>query len=349
MRAAQPFVCVRVTDLRGVDLDAFSFDFDLTFAVLVVHPDGRVLHRYGGRDHRSADARLSMGSLVTFLEAAAKSAAAHVARPRPAAKRRTLDDVPVWRAKMERRKQPLACYHCHYVFDAERHQRLADGTWTPDQVWRWPPPERIGLTLAREPLGQVAAVRSDSPAARAGLRAGDRLLRAAERPLLSALDLSAVLEELPRGAARLSLRVERAGREVEATLALAAGWKVGTPLEFSWRPSKWDLSPRPGFGGRDLGPAERSRLGLPAQGLAFRVGYIVDWGGVPDPRFGQRARQAGLRKGDLVLGVEGVALRHHAHFHSWWRLTRQPGDEVVLRVRRGKDERRVRLRVPPRR
>ena len=31
------------------------------------------------------------------------------------------------------------------------------------------------------------------------------------------------------------------------------------------------------------------------------------------------------------------------------RLTRQPGDEVVLRVRRGKDERRVRLRVPPRR
>ena len=105
------------------------------------------------------------------------------------------------------------------------------------------------------------------------------------------------------------------------------------------------LDPWPG----DLSAAERSKLGLPDQGLAFRVGYIVDWGGVPDPRYGQRARKAGLRKGDLVLGVEGASLRHHAHFHSWWRLTRQPGDEVVLRVRRGDQERRVRLEVPPRR
>ena len=51
---------------------------------------------------------------------------------------------------MQRKRQnkPLDCYHCHFVFDAERRQALADGSWDRRRIWRWPPPRRIGLELS---------------------------------------------------------------------------------------------------------------------------------------------------------------------------------------------------------
>lgn len=323
-------MCVRVTDLRGVDLDRFSFDFDLTFAALVVQPKGPVLHRYGGRDHHSPDARLTMTSLVRFMNAARSRfdlTKPPAGEPAPA---RTLDEIPVWRDKMAKRSKRLDCYHCHYVFDAEREQQKAEGTWTRASIWRWPPPERVGLTLSTEKLGRVEAV--SGHAARAGVQAGDTLVRAGDQPILTALDLSFVLERASRGATRLELEVSRGGALRDLSLKLPARWKEGTPLEFKWRPSKWQLSPRPGFGGPPLGAADRKRLGLPAKGLAFRVSYIVDWGGVPDKRYGQAARKAGIKRGDVVVGVEGAELEDPEHLHSWWRLTRKAGDRVVLRV-----------------
>ena len=63
------YVPVRVTDMRGVDLARWPFDFDLTFAMLAVHPDGTVYHRYGGRDWRGADRWLTRASLEAFLRA----------------------------------------------------------------------------------------------------------------------------------------------------------------------------------------------------------------------------------------------------------------------------------------
>ncbi|MGE0709274.1 MAG: PDZ domain-containing protein [Planctomycetota bacterium] len=340
---------MRVTDLRGVDLDAYATDFDLTFSVLVIHPDGTVLHRYGGRDHTSADARLSMTSLVRFLKGAKGTAAAHRPVAREARQRRTLDDLPVWRKRVAERKKPLDCYHCHFVFDAEREQRKAEGTWDRDAIWRWPEPERVGLSLDTEDLGRVAAIQPDTPAARAGLQKDDRLLEVSGQPILTALDLSAVFERSPREAVRLPLRFARGGQERKGELVLAAGWKRGTPLSFSWRPSKWGLSPRPGFGGRPLSAKERAELGLAADGLAFRIGYIVDWGGAPDRRYGQVAREAGLVKGDVVAGIEGADLRDPDHLHAWWRLTRKPGDVVVVRlIKQGQREvQKVELRVPP--
>ena len=342
-------MCVRLTDLRGVDLDRFSFDFDLTFAALVVQPQGPVLHRYGGRDHHSADARLSMTSLVRFMNAARARFDLSQAQPGRAAPARTLDDIPVWRDKMSRRVKRLDCYHCHYVFDAEREQQKADQTWTRAKIWRWPPPERIGLTLDVEELGRVKAVDPKGHAAKVGVRAGDVLVRAGAQPILTALDLSFVLEGADAQATTLALQVSREGVLKDLSLALPARWKEGTPLEFKWRPSKWQLSPRPGFGGRALTPQERQTLGLPAKGLAFRVTYIVDWGGVPDKRYGQAVRKAGIKRGDVVVGVEGAELQDPEHLHSWWRLTRKAGETVTLKViPKGKTKARsVELKVIP--
>jgi hypothetical protein len=188
LQATTGYVCARVTDMRGVDLDRYSFDFDLTFAALVVHPDGPVLHRYGGRDHHSADSRLSMTSLVRFLKAAEIRYAAYGPSKRPKTTPRSLDEIPVWREKMAKRGKKMNCYHCHFVFDAEREQRRADGTWTRSRIWRWPTPERVGLSLEVEELGRIGAVEAKTPAAKAGLRAGDRLLELGDQPILTALD-----------------------------------------------------------------------------------------------------------------------------------------------------------------
>ena len=122
------------------------------------------------------------------------------------------------------------------------------------------------------------------------------------------------------------------------TLKLAGGWKEATPLVFSWRPSKWPLSPKPGFGGAELSPRELKAAGLPEDAFAFRIGYVVTWG--PNAHTGRNARKAGLRKGDIIVSVAGKDdFENHEHFHAWFRLTQKPGTEIpVVRLRAGKRE-----------
>lgn len=341
---------MRITDLRGVDLDTWTFDFDLTFAVLLAHPDGTVYHRLGTRDHTSAESALSEPALARLLREGLATHRAHVASGEapPARAARTLDDVPAWREKMQERRRagqkPMACYHCHFVFDAERHQALRDGRWRPDMIWRWPTPGQVGLTL--DPLEQerVVAVRADSPASRAGLRADDRLLSLDDQRVLSGSDVSWALERARGGARALPLTWARGDERLEGTLTLEAGWEVGDALTFAWRPSKWQLVPSPGFGGPALSPEDTQRLGLAAGTFALRVEYLVTWG--PEARFGEVAVRAGVRKGDVVLGVNGrVDFDSHDHFQAWWRLTLHPGETARVELLRDGARRVVELTV----
>src|SRR5438552_4228565 len=60
--------------MRGVNLDVFDFDFDLTWAAFFLSPDEMVYGRYGGRDARSPDSRLSLAGLRYAM---AQALAAH--------------------------------------------------------------------------------------------------------------------------------------------------------------------------------------------------------------------------------------------------------------------------------
>ena len=132
------------------------------------------------------------------------------------------------------------------MYDAQREQHLADGTWRRERIWRWPPPGRLGLDLDDDEQEVVRRVQTDSPAHAAGLRSGDRLTSLDGQRILSRLDVSWVLEQSGAGARALEVVYERSGQERRARLRLVRGWKEGTPLSFSWRPSKWQLRPRPG-------------------------------------------------------------------------------------------------------
>lgn len=333
---------MRVTDLRGVDLAAYPFDFDLTFAALLMNADGHVYHRYGGRDERGADTWLSLASLERVLTVTLDEHARHRATPRPASKAPlVLEKVPSF-VKRDRGE----CIHCHSVFPAFYEEARAAETWSEDQRWVYPPPARIGLDLERDDQQRVTAVRPDSPAARAGVVAGDRLVRGGTQSLVTSADLMHVLHEFAPEGGKLALVVDRNGDERELTLALAPGWKRGTALEFSWRPFKWGFTPEPGFGGEALPSADKTALGLAREAFAFRVTYLVTWG--ENARYGAAAKSAGLREGDVFLAVNGK--RDFAsvdHFHAWWRLELVPGATVELEVLRAGERRTLPLAVVP--
>jgi S1-C subfamily serine protease len=211
-------------------------------------------------------------------------------------------------------------------------------------IWRWPTPGQVGLTLDAVEQERVVSVRADSPAARAGLRAGDRLLTIDGQRVLSGSDVSWALERARGGARALALAWTRGDARLEGALELAAGWEVGDALTLSWRPSKWQLVPSPGFGGPALSPDEKQRLGLAPATFALRVDYLVTWGS--EARFGQAAQRAGVRKGDVVLGVNGRAdFQSHDHFQAWWRLNLRPGDVARVELLRGGERRVAELTV----
>jgi hypothetical protein len=330
---------VRVTDMRGVDLSRYRFDFDLTFAVLLMHADGTVYHRYGGRDARDAGHWLSERALEAVLRAGLAEHERYSKSPRPPELATPLcaEDIPSF-AKRDKGE----CIHCHSIHTSLYEEHLGAGGPPRDWIWRHPDPARIGLDLDRHEQRRITRVTPGSIAAVAGLAVGDELASLGTIRVASAADVMFALDAAPAEGGDLAVRFRRAGDEREATLALPTGWKAGTPRDFAWRPLKWALTPDPGFGGPRLTPDEMKARGLDPGGFAFRVQYLVTWG--DNRRYGRAAADAGLREGDVVLSADGEDdFESVEHFHAWWRLTVDFGRKVRIETLRGSERRTIEL------
>jgi serine protease Do len=325
--------------MEKVDINLIRFDFDLTFAVVIMNADGTIYRRYGGRDHDDADGYLGMESLVRALKETLQDHVEYSKKPSPPKRApvRTINDIPAWRS----RTQKPNCVHCHMIHEAERAQAQKDGRWSRDRIWLYPMPGRLGIEVDADDQASVKKIEPKSPAAEAKLRAGDRLVRIDGVRVRTLLDIQWALE-LSSGSS-MEVEFERAGKTESAKLKLKAGWKQGGPLDLSWRASMWGLSPQPGFGGKKLTPAELKQAGLPEDGFAFRVNYIVDWG--DKAHLGRNVKQAGVQKGDIVLSTNGETdFVSELHWQAWFRLTLKSGSKVPLEVwRAGK---RVTLTLP---
>lgn len=321
--------------MSQVDIANLRFDFDLTFAVLLMHPDGTVYHRYGGRGPDAADDYLSMTSLTQLLIDTLPEHRAYGADPKPPARREPQPAIamPALQQRLAR-GQKIDCVHCHTVHDIEHEQAVAAGSWQRERAFRYPDPERIGVTLDAERQHIVVEVHERSPARAAGVEVGDALLSlGSQRSVRTFTDVQWALDQLPFGANRTALLVERDGEQRTLSLELPDGWKVCEPTDYAWRPLKWRLSPSPGFGGPLLSAPQKRRLGLPKHAFAMRVGYIVDWG--DKAHRGRAVKKAGLKKGDVVIGYGGRRdFRSFAHLHAWVVLTREVGEEVEIRILR---------------
>ena len=92
--------------MAGVDLNVYTFDYDLTFAALLMNGDGTIYHRYGTRDEGDAAGRLSTASLVRLLRETLEEHAAYQKAPRPPPPRapRTVQEVPPMARKLQKTK-----------------------------------------------------------------------------------------------------------------------------------------------------------------------------------------------------------------------------------------------------
>jgi hypothetical protein len=305
--------------MRGVDLAAVRFDYDLTWAAFVMDADGRVYSRYGSRESANAEDQLSLAGLKHTLR---KSLGAFRRGERPPA------DSPAPPQRVEqyaaaKRLRATACIHCHQVNDFRIEERVAAGAWSKADVWAYvhPPPRTVGLSLDVHQGDRIQAVAAGSPAAGAGLQAGDVLTRLNGRPIASVADAMFALHLAPM-VGSIPITWERHGKEHSGVLDLPTGWKQS---DISWRPSVWGLPPAPGVRGQDLSGAEKAALGLAADRLAFRQATAVSAG----------ARRAGIRPGDIIVGIDGKPLAMTMlQFNAHVRLTRSVGETVTYDVLR---------------
>jgi serine protease Do len=311
-------VLVRLTRMRGVDLDLFDFDYDLTWMGFFLSAESVIYGRYGGRDAESADSRVSLAGLRYAMTAALER---H--RRGEGGRKRLEGKAPrtVEQFSAARRLPARACVHCHQVYDLRRESLQAAGKWRLDEMWVYPLPENIGLTFDVDRGDHIARVADSSAAARVGLRAGDQIRTINDFAIASIADVQYALHRAPASGS-LTIGWQHEGRTRKGELALTEGWRK---TDISWRWSLRGLDPSPWVHGDDLSAEEKQALGLSAKQLAFRQGPFVP----------ESAQRAGICQNDVILGINGKTLEMTVQqFGAYVRLNCKVGERVTYNVLR---------------
>lgn len=342
--ARADYICVRVTSMNRVDIARFEFDYDTTWAAFFTDSKLRIYSRYGGRDEHEPESRLSKSSLLQTMRESleahklARVTATGGAGAVPLA-------VPIWHPEPKSSTTPLdipllkkghnGCVHCHQIREYSLLQAYHDKRFQRELLFTFPLPESLGIEIDRTHGHRVARVRHSSPASDAKLSAGDIVIRCADVPIRSDLDLRWALHRLPPTSERVTLLVERqlanpggpTACSTEVTLSLPSGWRQS---ELSWRKSSRSVPSDWGFRGAALAKFERREAGLPETGLAIRILSIKPRG---------FAQALGLQKGDVITGLEGdTRERSLDRLRSDMLRRFAPGDDVRLTVRRGEEK-----------
>ncbi|MFM7320363.1 MAG: PDZ domain-containing protein [Armatimonadota bacterium] len=317
-------VPVRLTSLKGVDLSLFDFDYDQTLMALLVSPQGSIGFRWTARDDEPG----AVNGLVQLLRGPWS-----FPRSAPTRSSRRLETDPAF-VKTARFRE--ACWHCHYAHDAEIAAARRAGRFEKTSLYRYPPASVLGIAFSGTGSTRVESVATGSPAARAGLRPGDRLVSVDGAKVSCETDVRHVLDRVPeRPAGTLELAWERARAARSARVELPDGWRV---YDISDRPSQGAIPPILGIWEERVSDSERRTLGIPAGGIGLRVSFLfpgAKWAGT----------RGDLRLGDVIVAVDGDRLSDWSprRFHTWLRMNRQVGETARFTVLRSGREVEVAL------
>ena len=283
--------------------------------VFFMDADENIYARYGGRDSDSADARQSLAGLRYTMQRVLELHRGEQKRFVP---------VPDRDPFFIRDISPLSalggCIHCHEAKEYIHAKSKRDGKWTVDELFRFPPPDNLGLTLEVDRGDIVASIEPDSPADRAGLRKGDRIEQIDDFPVMSFGDATFALDRASGEAT--SVHWLRGGKTLSAKMNLPERWRR---TQITWRASLVHMVASPRLFGEDLSQQEKEALGIAAKRLAFRQQDQVL----------KQARDAGVQPGDIILGFDNVELKMTAYkFLDWVRDNYVAGETVTVNLLR---------------
>ncbi|OAI48770.1 hypothetical protein AYO44_18675 [Planctomycetaceae bacterium SCGC AG-212-F19] len=308
--------------LPGIDLGVYDFDMDLTWMGFFVSADDKVYGRYGGRDAKSAEARLSLPGLRFAMQAALDAhRAAQQSKTAVVTKRQPVFADTYKAAKNIRKGE---CIHCHQVYEFRRADAKATGTFNRDVLWVYPLPENVGIALDVNQGNKVRKIEAGSPADKIGIQAGDILTALNGITVFSFADAQYGLHRAP-AQGQTSIAWQRDGKALSGTLELTQGWRRTNP---TWRPSMLDILPALSLYGDDLTEAERKPLQLGEKQLAFRQDKTVH----------KEAQRLGVQGGDIVIGIDDKMLEMTMlEFLGYIRRNYLVGDAIKLNIiRNGK-------------
>jgi hypothetical protein len=334
---ARQFVCVRLQSMNEVNLNAFQFDFDVTWMAFFQNSVGQNYARYGGRDDVGSESYLTKKSLLQTMERVLKLHKTNAVRPiskyEPKSNEvSTPEDIPTMKPMMSKRTE--SCIHCHDVKNATLHRAAELGKLSKDMVFTYPSPKRLGIVLDADDQTLIKSIVAKSPAENVGLKKGDVVESADGSRVLTFGDFTRVLEVAP-DTGRLPLAFRREGETKQVALQLSPGWKRSPNP--SWRPSTHVVGPSPGFWGKPLPVGQLKQHKLTSKDLAVKI--VVAWGAW--------ARKAGLKKGDIVVEIDGVtSALSMKEVSAHVQMNREFGDEIEVEViRRGKRQ-RFKIKLP---
>jgi len=348
------FVCARVVSTNGLDLSLFQFDTDQSFAVFFLNADKTIYGRFGTRSHRTdwlGDVSLPglaaamQGALELHADYPANASSLtakrgpkpNVASPElfPSLKDKYTDSLDYAGNNVVK-----SCIHCHQIGDAQRDMVRASGKPFPDDMlFPYPHPKAIGLILDPNQRATVKAVSAETPAARAGFKAGDVIESLARQPLLSIADVQWILHQTPATGGQIEARIKRNGAVQDLTLELGADWRQAD--EISWRSSSWGLR-RMTTGGLLLEQAtaeQREAAGVSDSAMALHVKHVGQYGAHA------AAKNAGVQTGDILIAFDGrTDLVREADIFRQGMSERKPGERVPITVSR--NAKQIQLQLP---
>jgi S1-C subfamily serine protease len=243
----------------------------------------------------------------------------HKAGVKPPAERPKPVRVEDYRAARMRRGN--GCIHCHQVNEFRRADAQAAGTWTRDDLWVYPLPENVGLTLDVDRADTVKAVTAGSPAAKLGIKAGDVLGTLNGYTVASNADVQYALHRGPKSGA-IPVEWLSSTNSMKGTLEVAEGWRK---TNLTWRSSLLDILPSLPISAEDLTTAEKAALGIPEKQAAFRQDKYVH----------STLKAVGLKAADVVVKLDGKAVEGTMDdFLGLVRREHLVGDTITLTVLR---------------
>jgi len=346
-------VRVRLVQMGGVDLNIFQFDPLLSWSLFFMNGNKTIYGRFGTASPQAKRSKKDSNDnhTLTGMKAALKGALAVHDRymaDRDAMGKRLASKTgpkPLWRyvektpqAKRYKRMGRMRgdkglCVHCHEVQRAAIDSYFMKKKRLPDRMlWMYPHPEVVGVTLDRDRSARVQSVKPDSPAARAGLEAGDDVVSFAGQPLVSVADFVWVLQITADEGGKLPITVARGGKTMDLKLELAPLWR--RKGDFGWRYrvagyAAWL------WGGVTLSDHADGVL------VASRS---PSWFEKPN-----RDARRELKPGDVIVEVDGKKDWTRSTYLAYLMRDKKPGAVVKLKIRRGGRLMRVSFRVPPKR